>query len=341
MTARENWLRLIRNDNPGWIGPPWEAFRGDFFRGVFVRDPISAAAGGARNPDAEYRDAWGVTWMWPTGEPGATPYITPDNKALPDINEWKERVVFPPLDGLDWSSAQEFVDSVDHDESLTMCMITGGLFERSHYLMGFEDALCNYMLEPDLVGELLDAITEWKIGHVRRVIDKLQPDVIHFHDDWGSKDALFMSPEVWRAIIKPRHKRIVDAVKETGTIFMHHADCICEPIVEDMVEIGIDIWQGVIPQNDILGIQRRIGCSMALMGGIDAQIVDMPEADEQLIRAEVRRCIDEYCPAGAFLPCIPNIVPIHTEVAEIYDDELRRYGHDWFVRRRAASQNAD
>ena len=142
-----------------------------------------------------------------------------------------------------------------------------------------------------------------------------------------------MSPDVWRALIKPRHRRIVEAVTETGTLFMHHADCICEPIVTDMVEIGIDIWQGVIPQNNIRGIQQRIGDRMALMGGIDAQVIDLPGIDESIVRAEVRRCIDEYCPAGSFLPCIPNIVPIYPEVAEIYDDELRQYGRDWCARR--------
>ena len=53
---------------------------------------------------------------------------------------------------------------------------------------------------------------------------------------------------------------------------------------------------------------------MALIGGIDAQVIDMPEADEALIRQEVRNCIDTYCPAGSFIPCIPNIQPMHADV---------------------------
>ena len=46
-----------------------------------------------------------------------------------------------------------------------MCFVVGGLFERSHYLMGFEDALCNYMLNQDVIYDLLGAIADWKIGH--------------------------------------------------------------------------------------------------------------------------------------------------------------------------------
>ena len=106
-------------------------------------------------------------------------------------------------------------------------------------------------------------------------------------------------------------------------------------VVRAMAEIGIDIWQGAIPQDDIVGIQERLGGRMAIMGGIDAAIIDMPEPDEAAIRAEVRRCIDTYCPRGRFIPCISNIMPIYPEVKRIYEDELVSYGRDFFTRRGA------
>ena len=34
-------------------------------------------------------------------------------------------------------------------------------------------------------------------------------------------------------------------------LIFHHADSFLEPVVEDMVELHIDVWQGVLPQNDI------------------------------------------------------------------------------------------
>ena len=39
---------------------------------------------------------------------------------------------------------------------------------------------------------------------------------------------------------------------------MHHGDSFMEPIVEDMVELGIDVWQGVLPQNDIPKLQKQL-----------------------------------------------------------------------------------
>ena len=329
MTERENWLRLLRNDEPQWITTPWEAFQGNFYADSFILDPIMAESKGVQVV-GNFKDQWGVTWRLPEDHKFPNPYINAENKAIKNIKTWKEELQLPPLEGHDWTAAEKAAASVDRNEFLAAVMLVGGLFERTHYLMGFDDALCNYMLEPDDMYELVGAITEWKLDHLRQVIDHINPDVILFHDDWGNKDNLFLPPDVWRQIIKPHQIRIVDYVKSRDVIYLHHSDSFCEPIVEDMVEMGIDGWQGVIPQNPIPEIQKTLKGRMALIGGIDAQIIDMAQADEAAIRAEVRRCIDTYCPGGNFIPCIPNIVPIYPDVKAIYEDELKTYGSTFF-----------
>ncbi len=74
--------------------------------------------------------------------------------------------------------------------------------------------------------------------------------------------------------------------------------------MEDMVELHIDVWQGVLPQNDIVKLQKQLDGRMALMGGIDAAIVDRADSTEEEIRAETRRVLETYCPNGNFIPCI-------------------------------------
>lgn len=32
-------------------------------------------------------------------------------------------------------------------------------------------------------------------------------------------------------------------MKEKGVIIIHHGDSFMEPVVEDMVELGVDVWQ--------------------------------------------------------------------------------------------------
>ena len=208
----------------------------------------------------------------------------------------------------------------------------GGLFERSHHLMGMENALCSYLEYPEEMAELLRVIADYKIDYIHEMGKQIRPDIIFYHDDWGSKQNVFLPPRVWREIIKPLQKEIADAIHEEGMIYMHHADCICQPLVTDMVEIGIDIWQGVIAQNDIVEIQRVTEGKLAMVGGIDGPKIDVENITEEQIRAEVRRAVDTYCPAGRFYPAIPNGWCFLEWNDKIEKDELKKYGREWALK---------
>jgi len=116
-------------------------------------------------------------------------------------------------------------------------------------------------------------------------------------------------------------------MKEKGVIIIHHGDSFMEPVVEDMVELGVDVWQGVLPQNDIPKLQKQLAGRMTLMGGIDASIVDRADSTEEEIRREVRRACEEYAPGGHFIPCITYGGPgcLFPHVDPIIDDEIDRY----------------
>ena len=107
---------------------------------------------------------------------------------------------------------------------------------------------------------------------------------------------------------------------------MHHADCICQPLVLDMVEMGVDIWQGAIPQNDIVEIQRITEGKLPMVGGVDGPKIDIENITEEEIRAEVRRAFDTYCPGGPFFPSIANGCCFRKWNNDIYLDELASYG---------------
>ncbi len=49
-----------------------------------------------------------------------------------------------------------------------------------------------------------------------------------------------------------------------------------EPIVEDMAEIGVDIWQGVLNTNNIPAISEKVGDGMLLMGGVEFSFSHRP-----------------------------------------------------------------
>ena len=318
MNLRENAMAIYNRQQPDYYFDLMNAIE-------LIPDPV--LMGDMCPQDGlEHPDSWGTVYIFKPGAPGPHPHVTPENAVIRDIEKWEEQLKVPSLDNLDWTMAIQAAEAVDRKEKFVGFMFGGGLFERTHHLMGMETALINYMEYPDEMAGILRAIADYKIKYIRLVAEKIHPDIIFYHDDWGSKQNLFLPPRVWRAIIKPLQKEIADTIHECGMIYIHHADCICQPIVTDMVEIGVDIWQGVIAQNDIVEIQKITEGKLAMIGGIDGPKIDIENITEEEIRGEVRRAIDTYCPAGRFYPGIPNGICFREWNNEIAMDELKKYG---------------
>lgn len=318
MNLRENAMAIYNRRQPDYYFDMMDALE-------LIPDPV--LMGDLCPQDGqEHKDSWGTVYIFKPGAPGAHPHVTPENAVIKDIEKWEEQLTVPDLDHLYWTEAVRAAEAVNRKEKFVGFMCAGGLFERSHHLMGMETALINYMEYPEEMAALLRVIADYKIKYIRLVAEKIHPDIIFYHDDWGSKQNLFLPPRVWRAIIKPLQKEIADTIHECGMIYIHHADCICQPIVTDMVEIGVDIWQGVIAQNDIVEIQKITEGKLAMIGGIDGPKIDIENITEEEIRGEVRRAIDTYCPAGRFYPGIPNGICFREWNNEIAMDELKKYG---------------
>lgn len=321
LTKRENSMAILKGEQPDYYG--------DFMDTVtIVPDPAFLSD---RIPqDGEiYKDSWGVEFIFPPGAPGKHPVDRPGHMAINDIEHWQDELVVPNLKELDWTETKELAAEVNRKETFLTVFNTAGLFERSHHLLGFEEALVDYMMYEEEVAGLLRVIADYKIEFINIVAQEIQPDVIFYQDDWGSKTNVFLPPELWRRIIKPLHTEIVKAAHDNNILFMHHADCYCEPLVLDMVEMGIDIWQGAIPQNDIVEIQRITKGKLPMIGGIDGPKIDVEGASEEEIRAEVRRTIDTYCPGGKFFPGNSSGKLFREWNHSIFQDELERYGRQW------------
>jgi hypothetical protein len=329
-TPKQNLLELLKpNGKPDRLVNQYQPFT------PIMVDPCGKFTRGNRVKGQTTKDQWGTEIAWPEGQFAAMPHVTADNKVLPDITRWRDYVKVPDIVGACsdpelWKPALEAADQVDKENNLVMAFMGTGIFEQCHYLMGFEDTLSNLLEEPEHMKELIAAISEFRFNYLKLLVDNLRPDVILSHDDWGSKHAMFMSPATWREIIKPFYFKMYNYAHDHGVRIMHHADSFLEQIVDDMVEIGIDIWQGALPQNNLQKIQKQLAGRMMLMGGIDAAIVDWPGTSEEVIRAEVRRACVEYGPGGGFIPSLTYGLPgsIFPNVDPIITDEIARYNEE-------------
>ena len=318
----ENFYATINGEKPDRFVKQYEAFS------VVKGDPVNQFVRGNCHPGMEPSpDAWGTRIIWPAGEPGLIP--DPNFQLLKDIETWQETIRVPDLiancsaEAL-WEPFLERAARETREDTMLMAHAPVGVFERMHFLMGFEDTLVNFMVEPELMADLAMAIGEYRYNGFRLMVENMHPGAICTHDDWGGKTGMFVQPELWREILKPSYVKAYDYLHEQGVLIVHHCDSFCEPILEDMIDLHIDVWQGVLPQNDIVKLQQQGRGRIAFMGGLDSAVVDRDDSTEAEIRAETRRACETYGPGGCFIPCTTYGSPglIHMEAAEIIDDEI-------------------
>lgn len=333
MTKKEQFLSVMRNEKPiKWMGYGFNGFTQTMFH--CIMDPISIwdilFMQGER-----VQDHWGVWHRYLPGDPGVIPMVNEENQVIKDITKWRDYVVFPEIPSdLDWESTRQEIAKVDRDQELVMVATFRGLFERAHCLMTFEDTLVNLYEEPEAMADFFAAYTDWKLKVAEALCDNLDFDVIHSHDDWGSKTAMFFAPEVWRKLLKPQYERLYAYYKKRGKLIQHHCDCYATDVAKDLVDIGVDMWQGVLPQNDIKRVQRETNGKLLLLGGLDQGLIDQEDVSEEVVRAEVRRAIDEYAPGGCFLPCIGSLECLNAWVTPVVIDECNRYGAEWLAKQK-------
>ncbi len=300
-TPKEIFLELIKPD-----GQPERQLKQYEALHMCLDDPINTYLRGNRKRGTVSVDRWGTTISFPQDAPGPMPVHGDGVTVCPDITRWRETVHAPNLDdacAAGWDTCRRHAALAEAEGKLLTGFMGTGIFEQCHFLMGFEDTLTNLYEHPDEMHALIETITEYRIDYVRRLIDGLKPDAIFSHDDWGTKSALFMKPDMWREFFKEPYRRFYGYIRSRGVIAIHHADSYLVPIVDDMAEIGIQVWQGTLPENDIPALQRHLNGKLTLMGGFGAAIDRADSQPDEILdyaRDTLRRC----CPGGHFIPCI-------------------------------------
>lgn len=320
MTPKEKVLAMLSGKRPVSVINGWEAFE-------FMMNPVTLAMS-PLCPGSTVVDAWGVHMTWPEGQPGVMP-MEGEYIVCSDVEDWKEVLHAPDVAHMefDWTPFLGQQAAARAQGKLSLTMVPVGNFELLRNLTGFENCLCSLLEEPEIMREIADYITDYRMECYKQICENLHPDILFQHDDWGAKEAMLMHPDVWREIFKPGYQRLYSYLHEQGVIIMHHSDSFLEPIISDMEELGIDIWQGALPQNNIVKLQSQLKGNMIIMGGIDASKIDFADASEEQVRTEVRHVCETYIPGGHFIPAVTAGGPgsIHPHIDPIIADEIARY----------------
>lgn len=284
MSPRENYLACLNHKPHQYTPGPGDSA----MAGMFVT--VERDVGG--------KDGFGVPWVGPaSGGPGSG-LPAPGIFLLDDVTKWQSVVNIPKPDDYPWEQWAEMeagMGMINRDMQAVEIYHGCCIYERLAALMGFEEALYAMITEPDATYALLSALTDFRIDMLKHFVKYFNPDVYIFFDDVATERMLFMSPDTYRSLIKPFHTKMVTAAKELGVIPVQHTCGRADLLVQDMIDEGNEAWHAVQAQNDLEGIIQEHGDHFVLMGGYNTTgAPGQPYATEEMVRAEVRRCMDTY-----------------------------------------------
>jgi uroporphyrinogen decarboxylase len=190
----------------------------------------------------------------------------------------------------------------EHPDSFVVGHLGWGLFERSWNLRGFENALADAVLEPAFYEEMLDRLTELYLAFVEYTVD-LPVDGILFGDDWGDQRGVILGPERWRELIKPRWRRIYDAVHAAGKVVMSHSCGSVRAILPDIIEIGMDVLESVQPEAagmDPSELKAAYGDRITFWGCLGSQST-IGQGTPAEVKTAVERLVREMPKGGGYI----------------------------------------
>ena len=304
-------------------------------RGVLDREPADVLERNrTREPHSDYLNSWGSgaveiapgEWF-PMVEPlaDATTLDAIESYPWPDVDD-PTRVAHMAAEAARLAAENEYA-----------IMVAPWLLfplERAFAMQGMDRFLMNTALEPEFAEALLSSIAglcERLMGHVLDAVG-LNVDIVKIGDDLGTQQSLLMSPAAYRSMLKPLHAEFIASIKRrTAARVFFHTDGDVFPLLDDLVEIGVDILNPIQTSAgkmaDLATLKRRYGDALAFCGAIDTQRI-LPRGTPDEVRTEVRRVIGELAPGGGYLlssvHTIMNDVPAANVLAMV--DAVEAYG---------------
>jgi uroporphyrinogen decarboxylase len=273
-------------------------------RAVLLGDPDIGSD--RRLADGSLQDEWGVTWQRPGGGhyiPVRGPFSTLDDPepSAVDGRHWPD-----PGDPGRYRGLRERARILHETTPYAVIFNLGvGPVHLSQYLRGYGEWLMDLVERPAFAEALLEVTAGFQAAVVTRALEEAAPyiDLVCFGDDIGTQRAPLLGPDLYRRAIKPRHRRIVDAIKRFGKPVIYHSCGAIYPLIPDLIDLGIDALNPVqvsAAGMDTARLKREFGSRLTFWGAVDTQAV-LSRGTVEAVRAEVRRRIEDLAGDGGYV----------------------------------------
>ena len=198
------------------------------------------------------------------------PFITQTDRRRPNTEEYRRDKQF----------------AAEHERFF--CWSGVAPFEIMHLACGHENLLMGMALDPDWVKEMVLTYADFTIRHLEILFaEQGRPDGMFIFEDMGFKLKPFMSPQMYKEIMQPGHKRLFDFSHSIGCKVIVHSCGFVEPLVPGLIEAGMDCLQAmeVKAGMHLPRLFKMYGDKIAFFGGIDVRTLtsnDRTKIDREL-----------------------------------------------------------
>lgn len=196
--------------------------------------------------------------------------------------------------------------------------ISGVVYEICWYMRGLEQWFCDILTQPEFCAAMLDHTLKFWLDWFRLFLDEVGDvvDVIMIGDDLAGQNGPLFRPDIYRQIVKPRQKRLVQYIRSrTNARIWYHTCGSCLEFIPDLIDNGIHILNPVQVSARNMNpteLKRRFGDQLAFWGGgCDAQHV-LSRGTPAEVAANVRENMRALMPGGGYV--FNNVHNIQGEV---------------------------
>ena len=207
------------------------------------------------------------------------------------------------------------------------------MFEMSWHMVGLEKFMVDMAMGEEYIEVLLDRVREFSTGIGKRLVE-LGVDGIWFGDDFGAQNGMLISPKMWRRIFKPRYAALFQEFKAINPdlLIMYHTDGAVAPILPDLIEIGLDVFNPVqpnVPGHDPQELKDKFGDRLSFWGAIDQQNL-LPNGTPAEIEADVAEKIRILGAGGGYMVAPAHIIQsdVSMENVEAFIAAAKKHGAD-------------
>jgi uroporphyrinogen decarboxylase len=181
-----------------------------------------------------------------------------------------------------------------------------GIFELGCWMCGFDDFLYKMAIDEEFVNRFFEII----LNYQKKIIEIYYGALgkyIHYTssgDDFATQTSLFVSPGMFRELIKPYFKERIGYTKMfTKAAYLHHSCGSVFPIIDDLVDSGVDILNPIQPKAKDMqpeNLKKTYGNKIVFHGGIDTQDI-LPFGTRESIEQTVRETIGVMNKNGGYI----------------------------------------